>query len=107
MERSKHHANEYPAHPERIVRSACLDPLGLSVTEGAKVLGATRQTLTKIVNERSGVSAEMAIRLAKTLGSAAETWVRIQAPYDLAHARKHEKKIKVRRQQRVLQALHV
>ena len=54
-----------PAHPGRIVRSACLEPLGLSVTAGAKVLGVTRQTLNKIVNGKSGISAEMAIRLAK------------------------------------------
>ena len=87
-----------PAHPGRIVRSACLEPLGLSVTEGAKVLGVTRQTLTKIINGRSGISAEMAIRLAKAFGSTAETWVRMQAAYDLAQARKEESKIKVRRQ---------
>jgi addiction module HigA family antidote len=72
--------------------------LGLSVTAGAKVLGVTRQTLTKIVNGKSGISAEMAIRLAKAFGSTAETWVRMQASYDLAQARKHESKIKVRRQ---------
>jgi antitoxin HigA-1 len=87
-----------PAHPGRIVRNACLEPLGLSVTAGAKVLGVTRQTLTKIVNGKSGISAEMAIRLAKAFGSTAETWVRMQASYDLAQARKHEGKIKVRRQ---------
>jgi antitoxin HigA-1 len=87
-----------PAHPGRIVRSACLAPLGLSVTEGAKVLGVTRQTLTKIVNGRSGITAQMAIRLAKAFGSSAETWVRMQAAYDLAQARKEEAKIKVRRQ---------
>jgi antitoxin HigA-1 len=95
-----------PAHPGRIVRSACLEPLGLSVTEGAKVLGVTRQTLTKIVNGRSGVSAEMAIRLAKAFGSTAEVWVRMQASYDLAQARKDESKIKVLRQ-RVPQELHI
>jgi antitoxin HigA-1 len=88
-----------PAHPGRIVRSACLEPLGLSVTEGAKVLGVTRQTLTKIINGKSGISAEMAIRLAKAFGSSADTWVRMQAAYDLAQARKGESKIKVRRQQ--------
>jgi len=87
-----------PAHPGRIVRSACLEPLGLSVTAGAKVLGVTRQTLTKIINGRSGISAEMAIRLAKAFGSTADTWVRMQASYDLAQARKDESKIKVRRQ---------
>ncbi len=87
-----------PAHPGRIVKSACLDPLGLSITEGAKVLGVTRQTLTKIVNGNSGISAEMAIRLAKAFGSTADLWVRMQAAYDLAQARKDEDKIKVRRQ---------
>ena len=94
-----------PAHPGRIVRSACLEPLGLSVTEGAKILAFTRQTLTKIVNGKSGISAEMAIRLAKAFGSTAETWVRMQASYDLAQARKDESKIKVRRQH-VPQQLH-
>jgi len=87
-----------PVHPGRIVRHDCLEPLGLSVTEGAKVLGVSRQTLTKIINGRSSISAEMAIRLAKAFGSTAETWVRMQAAYDLAQARKDESKIKVRRQ---------
>jgi addiction module HigA family antidote len=95
-----------PAHPGRIVRSACLEPLGLSVTEGAKILGVTRQTLTKIVNGKSGISAEMAIRLTKAFGSTAETWVRMQASYDLAQARKDESKIKVQRQH-VPQQLHL
>ncbi len=94
-----------PAHPGRIVRSACLEPLGLSVTEGARILGLTRQTLTKVVNGKSGVSAEMAIRLAKAFGSNADVWVRMQASYDLAKARKDEGKIKVRRQH-VPQGLH-
>ena len=53
-------AMKNPAHPGRVVRNACLEPLGLSVTAGAKVLGVTRQTLTKIVNGRSGISAQMA-----------------------------------------------
>lgn len=91
-------AMKNPAHPGRIVRSACLKPVGLSVTEGAKVLGVTRQTLTKIVNGKSGISAPMAIRLAKAFGGNAEIWVRMQAAYDLAQARKEETKIKVRRQ---------
>ena len=95
-----------PAHPGRIVRSACLEPLGLSVPAGAKVLGVTRQTLTKVVNGKSGISAEMAIRLAKAFGSTADIWVRMQASYDLAQARKNESKIKVRRQ-RVPEELHV
>ena len=87
-----------PPHPGRSIRSACLEPLGLSVTEAAKVLGVTRQALNNIVNGRSGISPEMAIRLAKAFGSTPETWLRMQLAYDLAAARKNESKIKVRRQ---------
>ena len=94
-----------PAHPGRIVKSACLEPLGLSVTHGAKVLDVTRQTLTKIVNGKSGISPQMAIRLSKAFGSTPETWLRMQVAYDLAQARKDESKIKVRRQH-VPQELH-
>ena len=94
-----------PAHPGRIVKSACLEPLSLSVTDGAKVLDVTRQTLTKIVNGKSGISPEMAIRLSKAFGSTPETWLRMQMAYDLAQARRDERKIKVRRQH-VPQELH-
>jgi addiction module HigA family antidote len=94
-----------PAHPGRIVRNACLEPLGLSVTEGAEVLGVTRQTLNNVVNGKSGISPEMAIRLSKAFGSTRETWLRMQLAYDLAKARKDESKIRVRRQ-RVPQELH-
>lgn len=87
-----------PVHPGQIVRHDCLEPLGLSVTAAAKVLGVTRQTLTKIINGKSGISPEMAIRLSKAFGSTAETWLRMQLAYDLARARKDESKIKVRRQ---------
>src|SRR5438309_4626312 len=92
------------AHPGRIVRSACLVPLGLSVADGAKVLGVTRQTLNNVVNGKSGISPEMAIRLSKAFGSTPETWLRMQLAYDLAAARKTESKIKVHRQH--LEELH-
>lgn len=85
-------------HPGRIVRHDCLEPLGLSVTAGAKVLGVSRQALNNIVNGKSGISPEMAIRLTKAFGSTEETWLRMQLAYDLAQARKTESKIKVRRQ---------
>ena len=86
-----------PAHPGRIVKNACLEPLGLSVTDGAKVLGVTRQTLNNVIHGKSGISPEMAIRLSKAFGSTPETWLRMQVAHDLAQARKHESKIKVRR----------
>ena len=87
-----------PPHPGRSIRSACLEPLGLSVTEGAKVLGLTRQALNNVVNGTSGIGPEMAIRLTKAFGSTEETWLRMQLAYDLAAARKYASKIKIRRQ---------
>ncbi len=86
-----------PPHPGRIVRQDCLDPLGLSVTEGAKVLGVTRQTLNSLVNGKSGISPEMALRLSKAFGSTAEMWLRLQMNYDLAQLRRRESKINVTR----------
>ncbi len=80
-------------------------PLGLSVTEGAKILGVTRQTLNNVIHGKSGISPQMAIRLSKAFGSTPETWLRMQLAYDLAQARKEERKIKVRRQYG-LQELH-
>jgi|SRR5271165_6025000 len=94
-----------PAHPGRIVKSACLEPLGLSITDAAGVLGVTRQALNNVINGKSGISPQMAIRLSKAFGSTPETWLRMQLAYDLAQARKDESKIKVRRQ-RGMQELH-
>ena len=87
-----------PPHPGRSIRNACLEPLGLSITAGAKILGVTRQTLTKVVNGKSSINAEMAIRLSKAFGSTPETWLRMQLAYDLAAATRDESNIKVQRQ---------
>ena len=86
-----------PPHPGRIVRQECLEPLGLSVTGGAKALGVSRNALSELINERRGISPEMAIRLAKAFGSTAEAWAGIQLDYDMAQARKHADRIKVGR----------
>lgn len=61
-----------PPHPGLSVRHDCLKPLGLSIVEGAKVLGVTRQAMNNLVNGKAGISAEMAIRLDKFFGSGAE-----------------------------------
>jgi addiction module HigA family antidote len=87
-----------PPHPGRSIRTACLEPLGLSISEGANILGVSRQALNNVITGKSGVSPEMAIRLTKAFGSTAETWLGMQLAYDLAAARKRESKIKVRRQ---------
>ena len=86
-----------PPHPGLSVRHDCLEPLGLSITEGAKVLGVTRQAMNNLVSGKAGISAEMAVRLEKAFGGGAETWLRMQAVYDLAQVEKRARKIKVRR----------
>lgn len=86
-----------PPHPGLSIKDACLDPLQLSVTEAAKILGIARHTLSRILNGHAGISAEMAIRLEKAGWSNADHWLRMQMAYDLAQARLHEREIKVAR----------
>jgi antitoxin HigA-1 len=78
------------------VRHDCIEPLGLTITEAAEALGVTRQTLNNLVNGKSGISADMAIRLDKAFGGGAETWLRLQMTYDLAKARQREGDINVK-----------
>ncbi len=87
-----------PPHAGRSIRAACLEPLGLSVSEGAKILGVSRQALNNVITGKSAIRPEMAIRLTKAFGSNEETWLRMQLAYDLAAARRDEGKIKVQRQ---------
>jgi len=86
-----------PPYPGRIVRQECIEPLGLTVTDGARALGVSRNALSELLNERRGISPEMAIRLDKAFGGGAETWHRMQAAYDMAQAMKTADKIKVGR----------
>jgi addiction module HigA family antidote len=97
-------AMKNPPHPGLIIRHDCLEPLGLTVTEAAKVLGVTRQALNNLVNGKSGISPEMAIRLAKAFGSSAETWLGIQLDYDLAQVRRRENEVAVKRVKRIVNA---
>ena len=90
-------AMKNPVHPGAIVREECLEPLGLSVTEGARRLGVGRQALSNLVNEKAAVSIEMAYRLSKAFGSTPETWLGMQLAHDLARSRDLARKIKVKR----------
>ena len=72
-----------PPHPGEILRELCIEPLGLSVTRAAEALGVSRKTLSAILNERAGISPEMAIRLSKAFGTSAESWLNQQVQYDL------------------------
>ena len=85
-----------PAHPGELI-SETLNELGVSISEAARVLGITRQQLHNLIAGRSGVTAEMAVRLEKALGSTADTWLRMQMNYDLAQIRKRATSIKVKR----------
>lgn len=72
-----------PPHPGEIIREFCVDALNLTVTDAAKALGVTRKTLSALLNGRSGISPEMALRLAKVFGRTPESWLKLQIQYDL------------------------
>jgi len=89
-------AMKNPPHPGELVRDSLSD-LGLSVAAGAAGLGVTRQQLYNVINGKSGVTPEMALRLEKAFGGSADVWLRMQVNYDLMQVRKREKEIAVTR----------
>lgn len=80
-----------PPHPGEILKEDVLPGLGLTVTEAAKQLRITRPALSRILNAKAGISAEMAIRLAQWLGGSSESWLHMQAAYDLWQAAQHSR----------------
>ena len=78
-----------PPHPGEVIRVLCLEPLNLSVTEAAKALDVSRKTLSAIVNERAGISPEMAVRLSMAFESTSQSWLNQQTQYDLWKAEQH------------------
>ncbi len=86
-----------PPHPGEVIRELCLKPLKLTVTEAAKSLGISRKSLSELLNGHSGVSPEMALRLAMAFGTTPESWLNQQMQYDLWRVRKKARHIKVRR----------
>ncbi len=87
-----------PPHPGKIIREFCIEPLNLSVTEAAEALGVTRKTLSTLLNGRSGISPEMALRLSKVFGRTPEGWLRLQLQFDLW---KTQQSVDIRRLKRV------
>jgi len=85
-----------PPHPGEILRELCIEPLGISVTEAAKALGVSRKTLSSILNGRSGISPEMAIRLSKAFNTTPESWLNQQVQYDLWMAEQNSPKLHVK-----------
>lgn len=86
-----------PPHPGEILRSLCLEPLNLSVTDAAKALGVSRKTLSAVLNGRAGISPEMAVRLSIAFDTSSESWLNQQVQYDLWQAEKQRKSLRVSR----------
>ena len=86
-----------PPHPGEFVRRQCLEPLGLTVTEAAKGLAVSRNTLSMLLNGRLGISPEMAIRLSQAFGGSPQSRLQQQMQYDLWHAQKNREEIAIRK----------
>lgn len=84
-----------PPHPGETLKSLCLEPLGITVTQTAEALGVSRKTLSAILNGRAGISPEMAVRLSIAFNTSAESWLNQQVQYDLWHAEQRRKKLRV------------
>ena len=86
-----------PPHPGEVLRELCLTPLGVTITDAARALGVSRKTLSSILNGRSGISADMAVRLSIAFGNTAESWLNQQVQYDLWQAERNRRKMHVKR----------
>ena len=83
-----------PPHPGVVVFEECIEPSGLTITQAAEALGVTRNTLSELVNEKRGISPEMAVRLSEVFGGTEEGWLVQQVQYDLAQVRRDRIKLK-------------
>src|SRR5438445_4875555 len=86
-----------PPHPGEIIKTLCLEPLGLTVTQAAEALGLTRKTLSAILNGRAGISPEMAVRLSIAFGTSSESWLNQQMQYDLWRAEQRRRELRVKK----------
>ena len=86
-----------PPHPGDFIRTEIIEPIGLSVTAAAKVLGVSRPTLSSLLNGKADLSGDMALRIEKAFGVKMDTLMRMQASYDIAQTRKRQSAIKVAR----------
>jgi len=86
-----------PPHPGEVLKTLCLEPLHLTVTQVARSLGVSRKTLSAILNGHAGISPEMAVRLSIAFDTSAESWLNQQIQYDLWHAEKNRRRLRVKR----------
>ena len=85
-----------PPHPGGLIRREIIEPLGLTVTSAAAALGVTRQALSLLLNGRTDLSSEMALRIEKAFGPRMDHLMRIQLAYDLARQRQREVEVDVK-----------
>ena len=86
-----------PAHPGQFIKMEVIEPLHLTVTQAAKLLGVTRSALSALLNGRAALSPEMALRIEKAFGPKMDTLLRMQTAYEIAETRDREGDIKVKR----------
>jgi addiction module HigA family antidote len=86
-----------PAHPGQFIRMEVIEPLDLTITRAAQILGVTRPTLSALLNCRAALSPEMALRIEKAFGPKMDTLLRMQAAYEIAEVRERAEAIKVKR----------
>ena len=84
-----------PPHPGSIIKKLCIEPLGITVTDAANALGVSRKTLSSIINEKAGISPEMAVRLSIAFNTSSESWMNQQSQYDLWQAEQRRNKLQV------------
>ncbi len=86
-----------PSHPGQFIRMEVIEPLNLTVTKAARILGVTRPALSALLNCRAALSPEMALRIEKAFGPKMDTLLRMQAAYEVAEVRQRAADIKVKR----------
>jgi antitoxin HigA-1 len=93
-----------PPHPGDFIRTEIIQPAGLSVTAAAAALNVSRPALSSVLNSKADLSGDMALRIEKAFGVKMDTLMRMQASYDIAQTRKHEKQIHVKRVSQIVHA---
>ncbi len=83
-----------PAHPGEVLRELWLEPMGITITDAAARLRVARKTVSKIVNGHGPITPEMAIRIEIVFGTTAETWLNMQAAYDIWQMRNLRKSLR-------------
>lgn len=84
-----------PCHPGEIIREEIINALGLEITEAARALRVDRTTLSRLLNEKAGLSPEMAIRIEKAFGPSADHLMRMQVSFEMARARKNAGRLNI------------